>query len=293
MAPVAVDAAATWERACLNCGTALNGPFCSECGQRAAPPHPSLRELIGDAFAEFSGWDGRFLTSLRALLFRPGRLTIEFIEGRRARYIAPLRLYLAASVVYFALSALLPGSTPARKVTPPQSATISSPAPATDPSILAQRENMEKQIAAAPPILRSIIRRTIADQTAFGNDVFNSLPKALFVLLPVFAGILKIFYPKRRYAEHLYFALHVHAFGFAALALGTLQRFAHSVLLTQATAVAILLGVPFYWHRALRRVYGGSLGMTLLKEAGVGVLYAIATIPVLIGLAMWVIATTP
>ena len=52
---------------CLNCGHELHGQFCSECGQRAVPPHPTVRELAGDAFAEFSGWDGKFAETIRRL----------------------------------------------------------------------------------------------------------------------------------------------------------------------------------------------------------------------------------
>jgi hypothetical protein len=304
-APIAVDGAATWNRACLNCASALAGPFCSECGQRAVPPHPSLRELAGDAFAELSGWDGKLAESIRALLFRPGRLTIEFIEGRRARYIAPLRLYLVASVVYFALTAGAPERSPvkittsataAQTATPPVTGKVDpDPDPDVDPvaALAAARERVNAGIAKVPPIFRPVVRRIVADQAGFRSDMFNAMPKALFVLLPVFAGILKLFYLKRRYAEHLYYALHVHAFGFAALTVSALVRYTHSLPIEQGVSLLILVGVPFYWHRALRRVYGGSLGATLLKETGVGILYSVASLPVLIGLAMWVVATKP
>src|SRR2546423_6907408 len=93
---------------CLNCSALLTGPFCAECGQRDIPPYPSVRELAVDAVAEFSGWDGRLLNSVRALVLKPGLLTHEFLEGRRARYISPLRLYLSASVIYFLLTAAAP-----------------------------------------------------------------------------------------------------------------------------------------------------------------------------------------
>ena len=97
-----------WRTTCLNCGASLSGSFCSECGQRAAPPHPSLRELGGEAFAELSGWDGKVAETVRALLRKPGKLTIEFLEGRRARYLSPLRLYLMCSVIYFLIAASAP-----------------------------------------------------------------------------------------------------------------------------------------------------------------------------------------
>jgi hypothetical protein len=90
---------------CENCGAVLGGPFCAQCGQRAIPPHPTVRELAGDAWNELVGWDGKFLRTVRLLVLRPGELTRSAIEGRRARFITPVRLYLICSVLYFVVSA--------------------------------------------------------------------------------------------------------------------------------------------------------------------------------------------
>ncbi|MGH8562463.1 MAG: DUF3667 domain-containing protein [Nevskiales bacterium] len=92
---------------CLNCGGELRGPFCAECGQRAVPPDPTVRELAGDAWNEFTGYDGRVMETLRGLL-RPGFLTREYIAGRRAHYLPPVRVYLIVSVVYFLIAASAP-----------------------------------------------------------------------------------------------------------------------------------------------------------------------------------------
>src|SRR3954466_13252843 len=86
------DRSVAWRVKCLNCGAALAGAFCAECGQRAMPPHPTVRELVGDAFAEFVGWDGKFADTLRTLLRKPGELTRQWLDGRRVRFISPLRL---------------------------------------------------------------------------------------------------------------------------------------------------------------------------------------------------------
>src|SRR5205085_389473 len=141
-----------------------------------------------------------------------------------------------------------------------------------------------------PAPLRPLIRKAATDPIGLQRDVFNSAPKALFVLLPVFAAILLAFYPKRHYADHLYFSIHVHAFVFAALDLATLTHVVRSPALAMVTALIVLAWIPVYGHLALRRVYGGSNGKTLAKELGIGALYAVASVPVLMGLAMWVAA---
>src|SRR5437762_1976939 len=104
----ASDPAVSWKVKCLNCGSALVGQFCAVCGQRAMPPHPMVRELVGDALSEFSGWDGKFAATVRLLLTRPGELTRQWLEGHRVHYISPLRLYLTASLLYFLVAAAVP-----------------------------------------------------------------------------------------------------------------------------------------------------------------------------------------
>ena len=90
--------------ACANCGTALSGPFCSKCGQRA-----HLHRSIGDVFHEFlhgiTHFDGKTWTTLPMLLFRPGRLIRSYIDGHRARYVAPVPLFLMVIfLMFFVLS---------------------------------------------------------------------------------------------------------------------------------------------------------------------------------------------
>src|SRR5437870_2463641 len=108
----ASDPAVSWKVKCLNCGAALAGPFCAECGQRALPPHPTVRELVGDAVAELSGWDGKLAETLRLLLQKPGELTRRWLDGHRVAFISPLRLYLTTSVVYFLIAAAAPSIRP-------------------------------------------------------------------------------------------------------------------------------------------------------------------------------------
>ncbi|MBT8090822.1 MAG: DUF3667 domain-containing protein [Gammaproteobacteria bacterium] len=86
---------------CLNCGTRLRGQYCGNCGQRASSRLISLWELISDAFGDLLEFDSRLWRTLLPLLARPGRLTRDYLEGRRARYMPPFRTYLVLSVIFF------------------------------------------------------------------------------------------------------------------------------------------------------------------------------------------------
>lgn len=89
---------------CLNCGTRLKGQYCGLCGQRARNRLISLWELISEAFGDLLEIDSRLWRTLIPLLTRPGRLTRDYLEGRRARYMPPFRTYLVLSVIFFVVA---------------------------------------------------------------------------------------------------------------------------------------------------------------------------------------------
>ncbi len=86
---------------CENCGAPLTGRYCAQCGQPAIDYHRSFGSLLADAADAFFNLDERFLKTFWLLLIKPWRLTNEFVEGKRVRYVHPLRVYLIASVLFF------------------------------------------------------------------------------------------------------------------------------------------------------------------------------------------------
>ena len=86
---------------CENCGAALTGRYCAQCGQPAVDYHRSFGSILADAADAFFNLDERFLKTFWLLLIKPWRLTNEFVEGKRVRYVHPLRVYLIASVLFF------------------------------------------------------------------------------------------------------------------------------------------------------------------------------------------------
>ncbi|HMG13570.1 MAG TPA: DUF3667 domain-containing protein [Gemmatimonadaceae bacterium] len=282
--------------ACLNCGAPLTGAFCASCGQRDIPPYPSVRELVVDAAAEFSGWDGRLANTLRDLIRRPGLLTHEFLEGRRVRSISPIRLYLVTSLVYFLLAASAPnvrlesgqpvfeglrvGTTKTKDKPVSRAERVGNAARQSleNQQVLtaAERDSALKDIARAPAVMRPFLRRAVEDPGGFKRRLLETMPRMLFVLLPIFAGIVALFYRGRKYPEHLYFAIHLHAFIFLALATAALVKFTQIPLLVAAAGLIVVIWIPVYATRAFRRVYGGSLSRTLMKELAIGAIYCVA-----------------
>jgi len=86
---------------CLNCGTALSGQYCGNCGQRARSRLISLWELVSDAFGDLFELDSRIWRTIVPLLLRPGKLTYEYLQGRRACFMPPFRTYIVLSILFF------------------------------------------------------------------------------------------------------------------------------------------------------------------------------------------------
>lgn len=279
---------------CLNCGAPLEGPFCAQCGQRAVPAYPTLREYAGDAWEEMSGLDGRFARTLSTLITKPGRLTVDTLEGRRAHYIKPLRLYLSASVLYFLIAAAAPNvATNVHAVIPDREGAgrdiaidMTDPrgAGALSPEQRAQAlENIEK----APPLLKPMFEAAILDPAGLRNGMMTAVPKAFFVMVPVFAVIVGMFYRRRRFLQHLTFALHMHAVLFLGLAVTEIVQFTWHLRAVQITGIVTMAFLAWYYVRALRTVYGSRIFATVAKSLGIAVCYFVVWVPVMAFLVLW------
>lgn len=277
---------------CLNCGADLQGPFCSRCGQRAIAPYPTLRELAGDAWHELSGYDGRFARTIR-MLCRPGVLTLEVLKGRRASYLSPVRLYLIASLIYFVLAAAAPNMrAPRAAVVPGSRVNIDLIDGGGLKGLSAeQRDEVLRNVERAPWGMAPLLRSALIDPDGLRLRFAEVLPRVLFILVPVFAGIVSLFYWGRGLPQHLVFALHLHAALFIALALRSLVHFARSRIIGGAADVVLILFVATYGLIAFRRVYGETWPRVLLKSAGILILYAGAGITALLSTFAWAALT--
>jgi hypothetical protein len=96
-------------RTCPNCGAPAHGPYCYACGQSEKGMIRHLSEVMADLADILFNVDSRIFRSLGDLYFRPGYLTTEYLQGRRARYVTPFRLFFFLSIIaFFAIQASIP-----------------------------------------------------------------------------------------------------------------------------------------------------------------------------------------
>ena len=88
---------------CPNCGASVSGNFCHQCGQETVLHPPSTREFLHEFIGHYVALEGKLLQTMKLLLLKPGQLSLEYLQGRRVRYIEPLRVYLTFSLIFFAV----------------------------------------------------------------------------------------------------------------------------------------------------------------------------------------------
>jgi hypothetical protein len=89
------------EKNCLNCGETVMGRFCHKCGQENVEVKESFGHLIMHFIEDLTHFDGKLWKTLKLLLFKPAKLTQLYMDGERANYIHPIRMYLFISTVFF------------------------------------------------------------------------------------------------------------------------------------------------------------------------------------------------
>lgn len=290
---------------CLNCQTPLRGQYCGRCGQRAQSRLISLWELVRDAVGDMFELDSKLWKTLIPLLFRPGRLTADYLKGRRARFMPPFRMYLVLSLTFFIIAffnpredlAILFGDEPV--AAGDQTGDSGDEEDdwqininGDDPDAV-DCEYDESDMEDVPAWLRPRLTpqrlthlcekfRGSDGQKAFLEAFLDNIPAALIVLLPLMAFALQLLYPlsRRYYVEHLLFFVHFHAFFFLVLTLQILWvRLIALFGLPDAVGVLPVIGlslyIPVYLFRGMRRVYGQGFFLTLFKYLILLVVYTL------------------
>ncbi len=280
---------------CLNCGQRLKGQYCAVCGQRSRSRLISLWELVTDAFGDLFELDSRLWQTLIPLMVRPGRLTHDYLQGRRARYMPPFRMYLVLSLLFFVVAFFDPRASLSiffEDPGPPTAAEVAaSDAERAGAQItidgqqvdagsnceidLSDADDMPAWLARrlTPERMQRVCERVkLDDGKSLLANVLDNIPAALIILLPIMAFVLKALYPlsKRYYVEHLLFFVHFHAFFFLLLTLQiVLVRIGNWLGIPDAIPILIVIGlsgyVAAYLYVAMRKVYGQGRVITFLK----------------------------
>jgi len=94
---------------CFNCETPLTSGenFCPNCGQENHSRQASTKLLIQDFIDTYLSFDSKLFMTVTPLIFGPGTLTKEYLDGKRVKFVPPIRLFIFLSFLYFGISVVL------------------------------------------------------------------------------------------------------------------------------------------------------------------------------------------
>lgn len=303
---------------CLNCGTSAPLRFCPGCGQSTRTMRISFASLLAEIFGTVFNVDSKFIRSIKPLMLSPGLLTRCFIDGKRASFVSPVRLYLTCSLIFFVSVSL---------VTKDKADASSNQTVTVEPqgngnfrlkfdddnvsprmSFKTNKSETEEEKAPAEAAKeddeptdfldsfaermaekgRSLQGKSTAEvQQQFFPKLFSAASKGLILMMPLFALFLKALYVRRDpyYIDHLIFAVHFHCFLFVLFTGITWWSYLSKDNLSIPISISFFILSPLYLYKSLHRVYGQNRVKTLTKFAILSMIY-LFSMSILSGLIM-------
>lgn len=251
---------------CHNCHAPVSTTFCGACGQKAAVHIASAHEFLHHFVGHYVALEGKLWRTLGWLLAKPGALTVEFLAGRRGRFIDPLRLLLTMSLLMFLVMRWQVHHLP--HVPPASVAATAAPATAAQASAVHKYDailfgaytRLSDSFAAN---YGAFIAQSEAIQLAqFWEAWLRFGPTIILCLVPLLALALKLLQLGRgwRYGEHLVFSMHVQS-------VMVLVMLAFVGGIGATAKYVVLAALAFYLLLAMRKVYGGGWIVLLLRTA--------------------------
>ncbi len=308
---------------CKNCDNKFSGKFCSNCGQSVKELERPIRFMIADFMGTIITFDTRLIKTLATVLFKPGRLTLDYLAGKRARYMPPFRFYLFISFVMFLLMSVVTNNSISDNYDKTKksvesgkteiAAMVDSVKYSQDSVYVAAREAIKAELDSAQvdstqldkvDRFISTIETAVEDadeedskytKTAkmikdypelYVNKLYQFTSWSLFLFMPIFAFFLWIsfFRTRQLYIGHLIFSLNIHSFIFTITAIVIVVN-----IIFKNHSVAwigyLYLLVPLYQIIGARRLYHRKWISTFFKMTLVWMMYSFVWLIGLIALA--------
>ncbi|MEM7560944.1 MAG: DUF3667 domain-containing protein [Planctomycetota bacterium] len=296
---------------CPNCETALaaDAKYCNACGQKVGPLEVRVRDLLGDAFKNLFQYDGKFLRTMRTLLFRPGRLSRDYIEGRRVRYLTPVALFMLIAGLMFLLiestasqpveeSAIRSNASGNKTVNLMPGFVLTFPFDKLEEikrddkaiEIYLTELGLEKgtwKYYFSERCLHSMQREGIA---AFRKQMVRVTYRAIALLIPMLAAWVLLFHRKQKlyFAHAAVYCLHLHCIFFLGFGLLLILPSAwYRDLLIPPLALVFVI----YTAMSLKTTFDNTWLLAIVKSICILLLHGFVTLMLTALLSLWVIAS--
>ncbi len=297
---------------CGNCGKEYEGNYCPECGQSKLDIHRPFAVLLVDLLGNMYAFDTRVIKTLKAELFKPWQITLDYLSDKRVRYMPPFRMYVFISIIFF----LLLGSYSGRQIdesakkgnfiielntTSGSGSGSASAAEAVSGSGAETRSGEDARSGeGTAPAMKSAGKDQSAEELKI-NDIrknpkeymhkfYSYLSWSLFLLMPLYALLTRFFFrsSKTPYIGHFIFAICQHTFIFiiSGILLAVAFIFPHKQVNPESW---LLITIPVYAVAGMKKISGKSWISTTLRMFAVWFIYSIILIAAVVGVALLLI----
>jgi len=286
------------QETCKNCGTTFQGYYCPECGQSVRDFQKPFGMVAVDFLGNVAAFDTRLWHTIKPLFLRPGKLTKEFLAGKRVRYVPPFRLLFFFSFIFFLLLSFhyrgvlrshLKDADKIEKQISSRGLPVDSlqnkavEKMKTHGDIL---QEVSKQMEAGKDTLTNSSEKEIFQKVSmllkypevFMSKLLQTTSWLVFLLIPVFALFLSLFFRKTHpyYINHLIFTVHFHAFLYLAGIIALLGIWVAGPKLDGFITTLLFVAAGTYFFLAIRKFYQRSWWVTVKRFIWVSFFYFIS-----------------
>jgi len=285
------------DKTCLNCNYVVENKYCPNCGQENTETRQSFHYLFTHFVEDLTHYDGSFWKTIKALLFRPGRLTKEYLEGKRKKYVPPVKLYIFISFVTFLVPNILPEYSLVDESNPiikTKNTEIDEDKIITENvvvnngpriSSLKQLDSIQNRLPKAEKIswleynaYKFMIKNKgkaskSESRQQIKENIKHNLPKVLFLYMPIFAFFLWLFHNKKKwyYFDSGVFTLHYFGFLLLLFTISTVFDWLFALVysgdeISSVIGVATLAYAFFYFFRAHSQFFGEKKYISRIKS---------------------------
>lgn len=269
-------------KTCQNCGTFVEKNFCPKCGQENTESRHSFHHLFTHFISDFLHYDSSFLRTTKTLFLSPGKISLEYMNGKRKSYVNPFSFYIFISFLTFFIPYTLSYPDDRKAI---KASTEFANIKIKNDSIVTDNKEPKKEANKEPkkktknikikgidtndkaPTFMHQLFENIEDKEREEKAVeffIHNLPKALFVYMPIFAFWVWLFHNKKKryYFDSGIFTLHFFSVVLLSITFCIILDWILSWLQWEGIKIflwfLLFFYVTFYFFRSNRIFFGES-----------------------------------
>ena len=181
---------------CQNCGNNHQENFCPNCGEKKFNARDlTIKHFFQETLESFIHFDNKFFKTLKILILKPGKLSLDFVEGRRVQFMKPLQLFLILNISMF----FMPSN--------PFALRLYNYVTYTPFINYNTRQIIDNKVKSS-----GLTYKEYSSQ--FDEKIKSESKEFIFLFIPFYAIIffLFLFLKRKNFAEHLVFSTHFMSF---------------------------------------------------------------------------------